>query len=1156
MQFLRRAPSTRMVANVVLFITFTTFLGLLTSMAYAGHMGWVYEDNELRASYPDKTWWLVGDRVRLSTYIVNMDETRTMEGAYADVFLISPSGERINVTRVRIRETYPLRAGEMRSFEIEWDSTGYEPGNYRLEMVGEADFEYGEDKELSNFMDGAVKLFAWDHPVFRPRVVEVELPKTEFVPGEPFTCDVTVENQGNVPAFPVTFMTLRGENDTVWRPQMMDEPGVIYKEGERYTSHFKTWLPNDLPPGTYSCEVNVFCFAAWPSTDGSGWTPWPSGDSAYSAPWPEYTGECYYPYPMEDPSLGYPLVLDDGTWLYLPWPGDGYDGIWPWPEDVSFSPPEDDSPCTEAAECGEGVFGWSDYLCEHSYGPSTCQSLDCGEIEVEEPFYSCEIVDYAFTDLPLGIGEECVLLAEVSNDGNTPVETDWYVFTIEDESIVTVDALPSRIPAECDTVIELYTEFDDIDPGDYTLEINMEGHSPWPDDVGEWMRSEYIIPNLSHILDDEGATHSEAWLYYAGVAEEYGAWPTYRVPGQTGGGTQGVLPEFDSMDSFFDVFFEIDFSDTPLITDSPNPVLVGIEEPTTEPETPPEGEPLFSDWLIGDEITVTATIYNTGELPIIAELGTVFGAMPTGATFVIGNIDDSASIGPGDYKEYPFVWSSEGAPAGTYSMSLGGAVGFSDGSGQMLYNFEPNAWVLVDPNVPRLEPTIYDVSFMQATPSTLMGGVTVFNDGTVPFFPLFHFGLVGEDGSFYQLPTWDLPGTLFMPGQAYYYPFVTWIPEDVPSGTYGWSMLMESVTAWPSVDGSGHLPWYPGSGAVGAEGPPDPSMGYYPFPTTDPELGYPVETEDDTDFYTFTLAEPSSVSIPTNPWMTDSVDSDCDFGWAWYLEDFSEGTHTLYVEVSDDLYDTEAIGVDRGLYRLEITVEEMPDVLLYGDNVITVELENDCPEVYLTDWTLDLWNEDGDEYTCPLDVPDATCSPGINSYDLTCEIPESIPSGEYCGEVTAECEIARQMAADDILGGPDASRPLGTLDTLMDGTTLGIAPKDTSSWTSSAQSKPAWDSFKATYTEGMEDGTGTQKPTYLDSEGEGTISKYYLENCPYEVGRGEPETPVDVSGDDPEDDKKSGDIPGFPYESVLIGLAMGITMLSLVSQAKRGWVLH
>ncbi|MBA7714245.1 hypothetical protein ES703_123262 [subsurface metagenome] len=136
------------------------------------------------------------------------------------------------------------------------------------------------------------------------------------------------------------------------------------------------------------------------------------------------------------------------------------------------------------------------------------------------------------------------------------------------------------------------------------------------------------------------------------------------------------------------------------------------------------------------------------------------------------------------------------------------------------------------------------------------------------------------------------PGTLFMPGQAYYYPFVTWIPDDVPTGTYGWSMLMESVTAWPSVDGSGHLPWYPGQGTEGAEGPTDPSTGYYPFPTTDPELGYPMEAEEDTDFYEFTLDEPSLVTISTNPWTTDPLEADSDFGWSLYLEEFSPGCGT------------------------------------------------------------------------------------------------------------------------------------------------------------------------------------------------------------------------------------------------------------------------
>jgi hypothetical protein len=259
----------------------------------------------------------------------------------------------------------------------------------------------------------------------------------------------------------------------------------------------------------------------------------------------------------------------------------------------------------------------------------------------------------------------------------------------------------------------------------------------------------------------------------------------------------------------------------------------------------------------------------------------------------------------------------------------------------------------------------------------------------------------------------------------------------------------------------------------------------------------------------------------------------------------------LYVEVSDDLYDSDPIDVDPGLYTLEITVDEMPEVLLYGENIISVELENESPETYLCDWTLDLWNDEGDEYTCPLETPDAVCTSGVNLYDLTCQISDSIPSGEYCGELTAECEVARQMAVDDLLGGRAASRSLGALDTYMKDITFGIVPKNTTSWTSSAQSKPSWDRYKATYAENVEDGTGTQKPTYLDSEGEGRISQYWLENCPLAVGEGETETPVNVSGDDPEDDKKSGDIPGFPYGSVVAGLTLGVLMLYL-SNNRRG----
>ena len=60
MQIPRWAPSGRRKAGIGLFIAMITVITSLPIAAYAGHMGWVEEDNELRASYPDKTWWLVG----------------------------------------------------------------------------------------------------------------------------------------------------------------------------------------------------------------------------------------------------------------------------------------------------------------------------------------------------------------------------------------------------------------------------------------------------------------------------------------------------------------------------------------------------------------------------------------------------------------------------------------------------------------------------------------------------------------------------------------------------------------------------------------------------------------------------------------------------------------------------------------------------------------------------------------------------------------------------------------------------------------------------------------------------------------------------------------------------------------------------------------
>jgi hypothetical protein len=444
-----------------------------------------------------------------------------------------------------------------------------------------------------------------------------------------------------------------------------------------------------------------------------------------------------------------------------------------------------------------------------------------------------------------------------------------------------------------------------------------------------------------------------------------------------------------------------------------------------------------------------------------------------------------------------------------------------------------------------------------------VGGATVFNDGTVPFFPIFHFGLVGEDGSFHQLPPWDLPGTLFKPGQAYYYPFVTWIPEDVPTGTYSWSMLMECVTAWPSVDGSGHLPWYPGQSTGGAEGPVDPSTGYYPFPTTDPDLGYPVETEEDTDFYEFTLDEPSHVTIPTEPWTTDPLETDSDFGWSWYLEEYSPGTHTLYVEVSDELYESDPVEVDRdrvGAHTLEITVtDEVPEVILYGENVFSFSIENSGLETYMTNWTINFWNEAGDEYRLPCDVPDAMCSPGANSFDLECEIPESVPLGEYSCGVSVECLVAREVAVDDLLGGHAMSRSLGVFDSYAKTQTFGIVSKDLSKWAEPAKETPTWDSYCTTNNEQVEEGTFTGILPYLHSLGksaldwgERAIKKAYNFDNLVKLARDIVRTPLNPSADEPEDVKSLSDIPGFPYETVALGLTLGPLSLYLSRHRQRG----
>ena len=203
MNLFNRVSSSRKDTVILVILTLSLALSYFPYNVYSGSMGWVYEDNELRASYQGQTWWMVGEEVGFTTYIVNMEKDKVMERGYADIFLISPSGARINVTRIHINPVYPLRAGSMRTIEIRWDSTDHEAGLYRLDMVGEAWYDIGPNhvKPISNFIDGAVKLFDWEHPVFRPRVVDVDAMKSDYVQGQPFTLNVDVKNEGNVPAF-------------------------------------------------------------------------------------------------------------------------------------------------------------------------------------------------------------------------------------------------------------------------------------------------------------------------------------------------------------------------------------------------------------------------------------------------------------------------------------------------------------------------------------------------------------------------------------------------------------------------------------------------------------------------------------------------------------------------------------------------------------------------------------------------------------------------------------------------------------------------------------------------------------------------------------------------------------------------------------------
>ena len=76
MQFFRLFRKAERKAWIGFIIVVALMLSSISNMVFAGNMGWVYEDNELRASYAGQTWWMVGETVRLSTFIVNMEEDK------------------------------------------------------------------------------------------------------------------------------------------------------------------------------------------------------------------------------------------------------------------------------------------------------------------------------------------------------------------------------------------------------------------------------------------------------------------------------------------------------------------------------------------------------------------------------------------------------------------------------------------------------------------------------------------------------------------------------------------------------------------------------------------------------------------------------------------------------------------------------------------------------------------------------------------------------------------------------------------------------------------------------------------------------------------------------------------------------------------------
>jgi hypothetical protein len=115
---LRNSRIIRNVPKLCILTIVLVFSAFFSSFSHADSMGWVNERNELRASYVDSTWWYSGNEVSFLAYISNLDEVRSMESGYADVSLISPSGVRIDLSRISFTGS-PLEPQQMHSFLIE-----------------------------------------------------------------------------------------------------------------------------------------------------------------------------------------------------------------------------------------------------------------------------------------------------------------------------------------------------------------------------------------------------------------------------------------------------------------------------------------------------------------------------------------------------------------------------------------------------------------------------------------------------------------------------------------------------------------------------------------------------------------------------------------------------------------------------------------------------------------------------------------------------------------------------------------------------------------------------------------------------------------------------------------------------------------------------